>query len=367
MNSCLTIVKKELLELFRDRSTFCVLLIPILIFPLFNFGIDYMNQNSKSEIRVCIQCDDFELYGSFTEYASLNDNYSINIIDSDDPTELLLNGDIDCIIRSVGHDLDFIYNSASYDSLSLTTKLGEGFQQFYNTVLCQAYDNVYSFNLKDENNNVSDTVTSISNIFLPILLIIFIFQNTSSFANDIFAGEKERQTLELLLLSNIKRTHIYFGKSLALLTVSVINLMLTLASFFISSEAKQFKFMQSEFPGLYILHIVSTMLFLSVIAVFLSLTVSILSNNMKNSQLLNELLLTIPVGLAVLLSFGIIKANTFAFNFIPILNLIISFCNAFAGKLNTANILISVIINLLFIAMLILVGVKHINTEKVLK
>lgn len=132
----------------------------------------------------------------------------------------------------------------------MTTKLGDSFRKFYNTLLNKSYEDIYQLNLKDENNNIANTSNSISNIFVPIVLAMLIFQNISSFANDIFAGEKVRKTLELLL-SGVEKRAIYCGKSLTLLILSMINLIFSLGTYYISfdfteSGLQQFKFMQNR-------------------------------------------------------------------------------------------------------------------------
>ncbi len=369
MKTSITILKKELLEIFRDKATFVILLIPILIFPIFNIGMNYLNKESDTKINVCIHYDSQEAYELFNQYVLINETYDIDVIESKEPNKLLNKGYIDCYIIETNNVFDFIYNSSSYDSLSLTTKLGDGFQRYYNSSLSQSYDGIFEMNLKDENGNSANTSNSMSSIFVPIVLVMLIFQNTSSFANDIFAGEKERKTLELLLLSGVKKRSVYCGKSFALIILSIVNLLFSLGSYFISfnstkSGLQQFKFMQNGNITANIVCIISTMLLLSIIAVFLSLTISMLSKNMKNSQILNELVLAIPVGITALLVLGILKNNTAIFNYIPILNLIISFNNAFIGNIDIINIVLSLITNILLIIVLIILSVKYMNTEK---
>lgn len=108
------------------------------------------------------------------------------------------------------------------------------------------------------------------------------------------------------------------------------------------------------------------MLLLSIVAVFLSLTVSMMSKNMKNAQILNEIILAVPVGITVLLTLGIIKSNMPVFNYIPILNLIVGFNNAFNGYVDITNIILSLITNSIIIAILIFTSIKYMNTEKII-
>lgn len=371
MKEILTILKKELLEIFRDRSAIFILLIPILIFPVFNIGMNFLNKDTVKKLELCIEYNSAEAYEIFIQYLTTTEKYDINVVNSETPKKLLKNGNIDCFISIKDNCFDFIYNSNSYNSLSLTAKIGEDFQRFYNAFSNQSYENIFQINLKDENDNFADTSDTMSGIFVPIVLVMMIFQSTSSFANDIFAGEKERKTIELLLLTGVKRQFIYCGKLFTLLIMSIINLIFSLLSYFITfgfseSGLNQFKFMQNGITIMNISNIVLTMLLLSVIAAFLSLTVSLMSKSMKNSQVLNEIILAVPTVIAVLIGMGIIRKEVAIIYHIPIFNLIVGLNNAFSGIVNIYNILVSLITNGVFIAIIMLIGIKYIKTEHIL-
>lgn len=77
--------KKELLEIFRDKSTFVILLIPVLIFYVFNMGISYLNKDLQTKIDICIQYNNQEAYNTLIQFISVNENYSINVINSGNP------------------------------------------------------------------------------------------------------------------------------------------------------------------------------------------------------------------------------------------------------------------------------------------
>lgn len=65
---------------------------------------------------------------------------------------------------------------------------------------------------------------------LPYLLIIFCFVGALYPAIDIGAGEKERGTLETLLLTPVPRSYLVLGKFLVIFTTSITAAMLTVAS-----------------------------------------------------------------------------------------------------------------------------------------
>ena len=369
MKETIIILKKELLEIFRDKSTFVILFIPLLIFPLFNFGMGFFNANSKTDVDISFNCASKEAEIIINQFVQGNDTFNFNVVNSGSPKELLKKGDIDCYVIEVNKKLDFIYDSQSFSSLTIATKLVENFQQFYNSAMYKSHKDILKINLKNESGRISNAVDSITSIFVPIVLVTMVFQGTSGFANDLFAGEKERKTLEILLLSGAKKKAIYCGKALSLVILSLLNLSICLFSYFFSlnfseSGINQFGFIRNGNALLNALSIVTILIELSFVAVFISVTVSMLSKNMKNSQLLNELLLVLPAGTMALVVFGVIKSEVVFMNYIPIVNLLVHLNNSFAGNLNLISVGISLMINVVFIIAIILFSAKYMKSEK---
>ncbi|MBQ6708662.1 MAG: ABC transporter permease [Clostridia bacterium] len=370
MKEILIIFKKEILGILRDKSTLIILIIAVLVFPIFNMGINYLNRDGKSEVDLCIQYDSVEAYKVFMQYISEEVNYDFKVINSKYPEKLLKEGSIDCCVKLNEKDFNFIYNSSSLDSFSTTTKICENFQRFYNSKLSEEYEDAFQLQIKDENDNFTNMTNSMSKILVPIILVMIIFQNTSGFANDIFAGEKERKTLELLFLSGVNKKSVYFGKALALLSLSMINLIVCLISYFISNEfinsgIQQLDFSQGKSIISNILSLILIMIILSVIAVFLSLSISMISSGMKNAQILNEIVLSVPVGITVLMTTGILKNNA-VFRYVPIFNLITNLNNCFAGDTDWIGLIIMLITNSIVIGILLIASVKYMKTEKII-
>ena len=73
---------------------------------------------------------------------------------------------------------------------------------------------------------------------LPYLLVLFTFTGGVALASDLVAGEKERSTLETLLIAPVKRTEIVLGKFLALATVCVAAAVSGLLGFVVAATFK---------------------------------------------------------------------------------------------------------------------------------
>ena len=73
---------------------------------------------------------------------------------------------------------------------------------------------------------------------LPYLLVLFTFTGGVALASDLVAGEKERSTLETLLITPVRRTDIVLGKFLALTTVCVASAVSGLLGFVVAASLK---------------------------------------------------------------------------------------------------------------------------------
>lgn len=362
------ILKKELLELIRDKFTIMVLILPLIVFPIFNISMNSIDTSKNDKIKIAVISNNpigNELFNMFKK------NTKMQITQVDTATEknlnnLLNNGSLDCYIFIENQNITITYNSISYNSLMLATKLGEDFSHFYSSVYSQIDKNFFTMNLCDEQGNILNTKSSLTNLFTPVIIILFITQGVLGFSNDLFAGERERKTLELLLLSNTKRNTIYYGKSLALFILSLINCAFCFISFWTSSFLfdEEFKFMQSETLKFNLLAIVITLFLLSIITVFLSTTISMISTNIRNSQMLNELIFSIPTLLILMKSFGIISKDFVVLKYTPILNIINVFSDAFSNIALPSDLMICVITNIIFIILLVYFSLKYLKTEK---
>ncbi len=73
---------------------------------------------------------------------------------------------------------------------------------------------------------------------LPYLLVLFTFTGGVALAADLVAGEKERSTLETLLIAPVHRTEIVLGKFLALTTVCIASATSGLIGFVVAASLK---------------------------------------------------------------------------------------------------------------------------------
>ena len=354
------IIKKELIEIFRDKSTFILLLLPSIVFPMLSIGISSFSGSLERHYSISI-VNHGETNKILDQFFKSNSE-TISIIPSDNPFNLLVDNRIDCIISEDNNRISLYYNSSSFSSLSKATQLGEMVQSFLNE---SDYSNrIIHFVLQDENEkkiNMNGTVTF---MIAPLAFVLFLFQACASISNDLIAGEKERRTFEMLLLSGVKKYNIYIGKLCTIIVILTLEAIVCVLSLILTSSNSITELFDDNKGG--IPCIVSCILCFILISAVLSSTVSLRSRSMKHSQILNELVTIIPVFISIAFVSGVIPSNIWWYALIPGFNIIVLFFNGLNGTINLWMLIVAIIITLLLIIVIILRNCKYIKSEQVI-
>ncbi|MBQ9414423.1 MAG: ABC transporter permease subunit [Clostridia bacterium] len=351
----LTIIKREFQEIFRDKTCIILICISTFIFPILSIGLNIIVPNKSLHIRVAVESQSDVCTDIFTAIQSNPDTQYIDIIQSSNAYEQLKNNDIDCIISIKDHVISLIANPYSYSSISSTAKFAEVFENVY---LSSINHNTITFRMTDEQQQAINMPTAMVTIFAPAVFVMVIFQGVSGFANDMFAGERERKTIELLIHST-KRPYILFGKLIALAIISLLNTGIALFSYSLSCR---FPF-SSPLSALLTLVCLSI---LSIAASLISLTVSMHCKKIRQAQFINELFTLLPTGMTVAVCFEMINRNHILVRIMPILNLVSSFSTVVNGNWNISELILSIVISIAFIILLILYDIRYINSEKLI-
>ena len=254
------VYQKELLELMRDKKTLMfVVLLPLLIFPLLFglMGLVMSNVSRQAEAEehryVIIHA---ERAPAFAEALFYHKNFKKV------ETELTATADLKQAIRDDKFDVaivipaDFdlsaenlnqskwqlIHNSSSQlDMISkhfndLLKTFSKKLQQDKLAGLGVSPDKVAAvlepvtverMNTAESRENIGEKIGG----FIAYLLVPLVLAGASYPAMDIGAGEKERGTLETLLICPISRTAIVLGKFFTVLTTGLVSAALTVISF----------------------------------------------------------------------------------------------------------------------------------------
>jgi len=208
---------------------------------------------------------------------------------------------------------------------------------------------------------------------LPYLIVIWAFYGGMSIATELVAGEKEKNTLETLLITPVDRTQIVLGKFLALATVCLLSSsssLIGLIAFAILKPSGS-EIMFKDGLGLTpVSFLVTLLLLLPLVGFFASLLIAV-STYAKNSREAQTYL-----GLA---SFVVIMPAMFSqfigltdyaqarwINFVPILNTANNIRMALLGKTDVISIAITVGVSLALALIMGRVTVWFFNREQVL-
>lgn len=208
---------------------------------------------------------------------------------------------------------------------------------------------------------------------LPYLIVIWAFYGGFSLSSDLVAGEKEKATLETLLISPVARTQIVIGKFLALSTVCLVS---SLASVFGLVLVSVLKLPGSDFmlkDGIGITAqsgLLTLVVLLPTVAMFASLLLafSTYAKNNREAQSyisLASFVVVVPAAFSQLI--GLTDAASQGWvNYVPVLNTANNIRNALLGKPDWTGTAITVIVSGLIAAALIAIVIRLFGREEVL-
>lgn len=254
------VYQKELLELMRDKKTLMfVVLLPLLIFPLLFglMGLVMSNVSRQAEAEehryVIINAERAPAFAEALFYhknfkkvdTELTDAAALKQAIRDDKFDvaIVIPADFTADASNLNQSKwQLIHNSSSQlDMISkhfndLLKTFSKKLQQDKLAGLGVGLDKVAAvlepvtverINTAENRENVGEKIGG----FIAYLLVPLVLAGASYPAMDIGAGEKERGTLETLLICPISRTAIVLGKFLTVLTTGLVSAALTVISF----------------------------------------------------------------------------------------------------------------------------------------
>jgi sodium transport system permease protein len=254
------VFQKELKELLRDRKTlFFMIALPILLFPLIIGGTLYVGTNvvkgavektrtyavigaqySDEFIAKLADVEQFALKelppevvteeqiiayvkdGNIDFVIEIPSNYSSQVLESGKISLKLYRNQaglkvVENMLDKIVDELSKQYQSAAFASLGLNEE-----QQISVVTPIE----IEQINVADERETQGETVGG----FIPYLIFMLCLQGAMLPASDLGAGEKERGTLETLLITPIDRTKIVLGKFFTIGFAGVTSALVTVLS-----------------------------------------------------------------------------------------------------------------------------------------
>lgn len=250
---------KELLELVRDRKTlFFIIALPLLIFPVIFavMGVVVANVAMDEQQKVLkytlINADKAPKFSQALFYHRDFTQIDLPLNTDQQIKQAIQNGQVDVVIKvNQFHEQNIannqkdnwqIYFNGASQLNSVKSKVDKVFLQYSDTLRQQKlaelslseqqYERLTTpislevINTADQRENVGEQVGGL----LPYLLIVLCLTGAMYPAIDLGAGEKERGTLETLLLTPISRISIVLGKYLTIMTTGIITALIAVFS-----------------------------------------------------------------------------------------------------------------------------------------
>lgn len=385
----MTIFKKEMMDTLRDRRTLVVmLLLPVLMMPaimIISVKMEEWSNKSKQE-------DIVQLMVTGEGYAPglinfLREQSNIELTGEGDPVALLKDGKID--VHLIVPE-DYASRLEAQQPVSLTlqmTSVKPNSQAAVDKVslALSAYSAVIIERRLEDRGQAMDVLNAVAvtpedtatekekggtllGFLLPMFIILFAIIGGMYTAIDVSAGEKERKTLESLLMTPASRMEIVIGKFMAVALVSIVTIVLSMVAILISarfmSTAKEGTKIVVDAKGISIMLPIA--LLLAAMFAALLLAISIFAKSYKEAQ--NYIT---PLYLATILPVIVVSAipdfgnSTIPF-VIPVFNAVVVFKELLVGDYILSHILITIISLVVFTALSIRYAANVYSREDVL-
>ena len=390
MNNFLTVLRKELLDVFRDKKTLAfTILLPILMYPIM-FNIMSMTMNSSKEeadkeIRIVIEGDKSSELSKLLESQS-----NIKIQDIEEPKEALKKGDIQLIMEiPEGIDklieeqkeakIELLIDDQSSKSTMSASTINQLIEQYSKEIVNKRLEglkvdsSIINPLLVEQKSGINDgEVNEIGTAMvgmLPAFIIILLLTPTVGLAAELGAGEKEKSTFEPLLSTGSSRNSLLWGKVATIAIILCGTLIASMTSLCLSF--KGFVDEMSEGAGSINLSIdIKSIGLIVLFSIILILVISMMqigvSMYARSTKEANTYLsgLLVPIMLAAFIPMNLdIKSMSMIFYNIPFLNTVCVMKEIIIGIYNMQHILIVLGWNLVYVGLAVIV-VKHLFSKE---
>ncbi|MBB1378516.1 ABC transporter permease [Pseudoalteromonas sp. SR43-2] len=397
------VYKKELKELLRDKKTLMfVVLLPVLIFPIIFAIVAFigtqaaLDADQKVNTYVIINGEyaqeftdkvfyhkSFELYNGSKTFNTIEDlkagvtagDIDMGIYLPSNAVKTLDNGEqskwqvVFNDAKSINYLFDRVKELAQeYSDVLQADKLKSfGIERSAHKAILDPIE-VVKVDTADKRENLGEKIGA----YLPYLLIPLVLMGATYPAIDLGAGEKERGTLETLLLTPITRTELVLGKFITLLTTSIASTTITIVSMgcwvAVALAFADLDFIKTAFGTLAVSDLLMIfLLLLPLAAIFssLALAISIYARTFKEAQNYMQPL-SMVVFFPIIISIMPNMELTAKTAFIPVTNVALAIKDIIKGTVDYTFVGLIFLATAIIAAGLLAFCVKWFNREDVL-
>lgn len=382
MNKVILIFKKEILDAIRDTRTFFVCVItPFLLYPILFIVMGYFMQSERAkEVRLIYKLGLINQSSMPGLLSYIESTKRFDIIEGEEPLAMFRQNKVKAVLEvKEKNGIVLFYDGADKESQHTLKRIDKFIAEYQDSIikkriLKQGLSVEILKPIAVERENIAPA-KKMGGFFLgaliPYMLIIVAFQGAMRAAIDITAGEKERKTIETLLVTDVKRGEIVVGKCLAVFVLALLTTISGLLGLVITMQTGFSIFAQvgKEYvltvPWLSCLFMLIIML--PILWFFSSVLVAIgsASRSVKQATTYSSYCLIVVIILAVFSVLRITSPGRGIF-LIPVLNTAILQQQILIGEVKGLNLLITMSASILYAGVAYLYAKHNFEKEEIL-
>ena len=388
-----TIYLKEIMDTVRDKRTlYVMILVPLILMPALMLlgpvlGERETKKTQETVYNVVVQGEE----NSKELVTFLKQSPKLKVVNSSTPEEALKNGDVNLIVtipkgfteeiqKEKVAKVDLKYQGKNSVSDAAKMQVSEIINTYGKQVVAtrlsqRGLSSEVLEPLQINSSNIASQEEmggAFLAMILPMIIVLWSVVGGMYTAIDLGAGEKERGTLEALLVTPPSRKAVVMGKYLAILTVAMITIVLALTSMVLSLKFLMPMFIKGAESQKITLPMTTTAIILGIaflVTGFLSalqLAISAFARSFKEAQNYITPLYLLAVLPASVLQFMPSFQPPEPMFYLPIINAVLEFKELFMGNIVGKHLGMVVSSNIVFIYLALRFVFKTFDKEKVL-
>ena len=370
----LNIYLKELKDSFRDKRTLLLtVFLPIIIMTLLTLFYEKLVSEGEGEsYQLAVAANLPEEIRT-----SLLANSSIELVEEKNPEEALQNGEAQAalltddnfanlVAEKQNAELTIIGDSFSQSSSALMSLTQAALSQYESIIVSERLealgveaDTIKPLSITQEELSEDPTINLVA-MLIPLILAVAISVGAGPSAADFFSGEKEKKTMEALLMTPVNRSTLVFAKWLTISTIGTVTgiitlLVVVLEIAFLTENLKNAIEIGDNFGLSVILAIVLTIVYSMFIASLLMLT-SIIGKTIKESQSYSAPIMMVTILPLMFMSNVGINELEFKHFAIPVMNIYSLLKELIFGITNFEHFFITIGSNLIVLVVVFFIG-----------
>ena len=392
----LVIFRKEMLDLFRDRRTIITsIILPIVLYPFISIFVATIATRQDTKLqeaeKIIYIYDQVNSQDSNELISKLNTEESFKVIKTDKQgwnnqfKELVENNDIQAFLSlrdtiSGGYErlqIEAYFNNTDEKSQKAYSKIRDIAEHTKWEIVSRRLNDLDISTeilqaIEMEPINIAPPQKILGALlgkFLAYMLIILTISSGAVVASDLVAGEKDRGTLETILVSAASRLELVAGKFLTIISFSFITVFMNLFSMYISTRhilgMADMDMSQVQMPIVSFMLIFVAMVPLAVLFAAIQLSLSTWSRNVKECSSYQTPLLLIGMMFSMISAFPGFELN-YGYALIPIINFSLLLKELLLGDLNVGHYLTVIISTLVLAGVSVMISIYLFKKENVL-